>query len=269
VKYIPGKHGCTNRCCRDNPCVNGGVCQDVCDPYSIRFNCTCPDTHTGRRCEKNKHPRTCYDLARYGASTSGKYLIFDSVEQGFPVFCDMESESGFVWTLIQSFSLANNALFRNEPFGADFPVNQEDNYVNWNAYRLSLPQMESLANHSTHLRAICNYPREGLQYTDYARAKLKGHDIFGTWDFTCRMYEYINIRGIECSNCTALTKQLPGQAWTINSYRRHLNCTFDGTLGTTSNEQNFGRYLPLNNNHSCSSSLNSTTQHWFGVKRDL
>ena len=245
------------------------MCQRRGDPYSTRFNCTCPDTRTGRRCEQIKHPRTCYDLAGYGASTSGKYLIFDSVEQGFPVFCDMESESGFVWTLIQSFSLANNAHFRDEPFGADFPVNHQDNYVNWNAYRLSLPQMESLANHSTHLRATCNFPTEGLQYTNYARAKLKDHDIFGTWDFTCRKYEHINIRGNECSNCTALTKQLPMQAWTINSYRRFLNCQFDGRPGTKSNEQNFGRYIPLNSNHSCSSSPNSTTQHWFGVKRDL
>ena len=182
----------------------------------------------------------------------------------------MDSESGFVWTLIQSFSLANNALFKRKPFGADFPVNHEDNDVNWSSYRLSLLQMESLANHSTHLRATCNFPTEGLQYTDYARTKLKGHEIFGFWNFTCRMYEYINIRGNECSNCTALTKQLPRQAWTINGYRsRSFNCHFDGTPGAMANEHNFGRYYAINSNHSCSSSPNSTTQHWFGVKRAL
>ena len=38
---------------------------------------------------------------------------------------------------------------------------------------------------------------------DYARAKLAGHDIFGTW-VTCQMHEYVNIRGTYCSNCTAL-----------------------------------------------------------------
>ena len=124
--------------------------------------------------------------------------------EAFSVFCDMESESGFVWTLtIQSFSLANNALFKNKMFGADFPVNRTNDDVDWNSYRLSLPQMQSIANHSTHFRATCNFPTEGLRYTDYARARLEGHDIFGTWGYTCGMYEYINIREI-----SALTASL-------------------------------------------------------------
>jgi len=93
----------------------------------------------------------------------------------------MESESGFVWALIQSFSLANKDMFRKKMFGKDFPVNHTKNEVDWNSYRLSLPQMESLANHSTHLRVTCNFPTDDLQYTDYARAKLEGHDIFDTW----------------------------------------------------------------------------------------
>ena len=48
---------------------------------------------------KSKHPRTCArdheDIAKNGASKSGKYLIFDSINQAFSVFYDMESESGF------------------------------------------------------------------------------------------------------------------------------------------------------------------------------
>lgn len=243
---------------------------EICDLYSTRFNCTCPDTHTGRRCEKIKHPRTCKDVAKAGAFTSGKYLIFSSVNQTFPVFCDTELESGIVWTLIQSFSLANNALFRKKPFGTDFPVNYENSDVNWSSYRLSLTQMWSIANQSTHFRATCNFPTGGLQYIDYARAKLEGFDIFGSWDYTCRMYEYINIRGNKCSNCTAATRQLEEQAWRINSYGRQLyNCQFDGTPGAVINENNFGWFRFVNANHSCSSSLNSTTQHWFGVKIDL
>ncbi|XP_020613570.1 uncharacterized protein LOC110051835 [Orbicella faveolata] len=182
----------------------------------------------------------------------------------------MESESGFHWALIQSFSLANKALFKDKTFGADFPVNHEDNDVSWSSYRLSLPQMRSIANHSTHFRATCNFPTEGLQYTDYARAKLEGHDIFGSWNFTCRMYEYINIRGNDCFNCTALTKQLDRQAWTINGYKsRSFNCQFDGAPGGKSSAHNFGRYVNRNKDHRCSSSPNSTTQYWFGVKRHL
>ena len=192
------------------------------------------------------------------------------MNQTFPVFCDVESESGIVWTLIQSFSLANNGFVRKRPFDVDFPLNYEDSDVNWHLYRLSLTQMWYIANQSTHFRATCNFPTEGLQYTDYARAKLESFDIFGIWDFTCRMYEYINIRGIECSNCTAATRQLEGKAWRIESYRSRLyNCQFDGSPGAEGNENNFGWFRFVNTNHSCSSSPNSTTQHWFGIKIDL
>ena len=267
--YFPAKHACTNRCCRDNPCVNGGLCQEICDPHSTRFNCTCPGTYTGLRCDKIRHPRNCKDIAKNGASTSGKYLIFDSANQSFSVFCDMES-SGFVWALIQSFSLANNPLFKNRMFGADFPVNNAYNDVVWNSYRLSLQQMWSIANQSTHVRATCNFPKEGLKYTDYARAKLEVLNIFGTYDSTCLPFEYVNIRGNECSNCTALAKQLSRKAWTMNSYQSKLKgCQFDGSPGANGDEQNFGRYNSINTDHRCSSSPNSTTQHWLGEKRDL
>ena len=37
--------------------------------------------------------------------------------------------------------------------------------------------MQSLSNQSTHLRVTCNLPGDGLQYTDYARVVLAGHDI--------------------------------------------------------------------------------------------
>ena len=243
---------------------------EICDPYSTRFHCTCPDTHMGRRCETIKHPTDCKDLAKHGAFTSGKYFIVSSVNQTFSVFCDTESESGFVWTLIQSFSLANNGFVRKRPFVVDFPMNNEDIDVNWSLYRLSLTQMWSIANQSTHFRATCNFPTEGLQYTDYARAKLEDFDVFGRYNFTCRMYEYINIRGNECSNCTAATRQTEVKAWNIGSSKsRPYNCQFDGTPGAVGSEDNFGWFRFVNTNHSCSSSPNSTTQHWFGVKSDL
>ena len=267
---MSGKHACTNRCCRDNPCVNGGLCLEICDPHSTRFNCICPDTHTGRRCDKIRHPRTCRDIAKNGATLSGKYHIFDFANQAFSVFCDMESTSGFVWALIQSFSLANNPLFKNTMFSSDFPMNNTNNDVVWNLYRLSLQQMWSIANQSTHFRATCNFPTQGLQYTDYARAKLEVVNIFGTYSSTCLPFEYVNIRGNECSNCTAHAKQQSGKAWTMNSYKSKLKgCQFDGSPGANGDEQNFGRYISINTDHRCSSSPESTTQHWLGVKGDL
>ena len=142
--------------------------------------------------------------------------------------------------------------------------------MDWNGYRLSLSQMQSLADHSTHLRATCNFPTDGLQYTDYARAKLAGHDIFGNWTI-CQMYEYVNIRGINCSNCTALTRQKSNTSWTIRSYRtKEKGCEFDGTQGGIDAEYNFGEYGDgkVNPTHRCTSSNASTTQHWFGAKYD-
>ena len=116
----------------------------------------------------------------------------------FPVHCDFVSEAGYVWTLIKSFSLANNDQFEHYRFGVDHPVNEDGGMVNWDTYSLSLPRMQSIADVSTHLRATCNFPDYGLVYTDYARAKLVGHDLFGYCEAQCRTYEYLNIRGIEC-----------------------------------------------------------------------
>ena len=219
-----------------------------------------------------KHPRNCQDIAKNGASTSGKYDIFNSTNEPFSVYCDLQSESGFVWALIQSFSLANNETFFGKAFGINFVVNNNNSKVDWNSYRLSLSQMGSLADHSTHLRATCNFPTDGLQYTDYARTKLDGHYIFGNWDNKCYEYEYVNIRGNNCSYCTALTKQEAGKSWCIRSYNSiEKGCEFDGRQGGIDFENNFGEYggININPNHRCTSSSASTTQHWFGVKHVL
>ncbi|CAH3044007.1 unnamed protein product [Pocillopora meandrina] len=261
-KYTPEKHHCNNRCCRTNPCLNGGVCQEICDTHSTRFNCSCPNTYSG-------HLRSCKDIAKNGASTSGKYDISNSENERFSVYCDLQSEPGFVWTLTQSFSFSKRKTFNYAGFGKNLEIDIEEGEANWNEFRLSLSQMQYLANHSTHLRATCNFSTDGLQYTDYARAKLAGHDIFGTWD-TCKMYEYVNIRGIYCSNCTALTKQQENVSWHIRSYASiNVGCKFDGKQGGVPGEKNFGKFeKSLNPDHRCSFSPASTTQHWFGAKCD-
>ena len=61
-----------------------------------------------------KHPRSCKDIAKNGASTSGKYDISNSDNERFSVYCDLQSEPGFVWTLIQSFSLAKKNASRRQ-----------------------------------------------------------------------------------------------------------------------------------------------------------
>ena len=179
---------------KTNPCLQGGTCEEKCDPTTVRFNCTCPVDYTGQRCDKIKYPRSCKDLATNGAKISGMHFLYDSQNNLFPVYCDFDSEPGYVWTLIQSFSLANNYQFKDYRFGVDHPVNEDSGMVNWDAYRLSLSRRQSIVDVSTLLRATCNFPDDGLVYTDYARAKLKGHDLFGDWGHWvghCRTYEVV------------------------------------------------------------------------------
>lgn len=267
------KHQCVNRCRRLNPCKNGGVCGEICDTKSVRFNCTCPLTHTGQQCDRRKkiiHPKSCRDISQNGNSTIGNYVLYDTSGQAFPVYCAFDvADPEYAWTLIESFSLSNNVDFAfNMEFGFDSPVNNYVlNEVDWTAYRLSLSQMQITADNSMHFRATCNYPTAGLLHVDYAQATLKDNNMISTWDELCKQFEYLNIRGTECYNCTALTKQKPGKAWFINSDKsKQSGCDFDGSQGSVSDENNFGRYRPgtANPDHRCSASPASTTQYWFG-----
>lgn len=187
----------------------------------------------------------------------------NSANELFSVYCDLQSQPGFVWALIQSFSIANKDIYKDKGFGTDFPVNDNNNEPDWNSYRLSLSHMQALANYSTHLRVTCNFLPNGLQYKDYARAVLAGHDIFGNWGGGCKSFEYINIHGINCSDCTAYTRMEFNGGWLVKSFRsKEIGCDFDGSPGAVDNEYNFGRYHSgrINTNHRCSSSDPSTRQ---------
>ena len=52
-----------------------------------------------------------------------KHVVYDSANQEFSVFCDMDSEPGFIWTLVQSFSLENIDIFGGKRFGINLPLN--------------------------------------------------------------------------------------------------------------------------------------------------
>ena len=53
----------------------------------------------------------------------GKHVVYDSANQEFSVFCDLDSVPGFIWTLVQSFSLENTEIFRGQRFGINLPLN--------------------------------------------------------------------------------------------------------------------------------------------------
>ena len=76
--------------------------------------------------------RSCLALYYNGIRANGHYEIVDQNGLAFPVFCDFDSETSSIWTLVSSFSLANNtfhtkAFFENEPRSEGNP--------NWVDYR--------------------------------------------------------------------------------------------------------------------------------------
>ena len=101
---------CTNDCCRNNPCLNGGTCNEICEPTSVRYNCSCQVQFVGKHCETR--PRSCQDYKAAGFNTSGLFAVIDDSNRTFQVFCDFDSEPGLAWNLIESFSLSNKNLFQ-------------------------------------------------------------------------------------------------------------------------------------------------------------
>ena len=115
------------------------------------------------------------------------------------------SENVFVWTLLESFSLADKNHFKAQPFDKDYPVNQ--NSFKWNKFRLSLPIVNSSLSHSTHLRATCKFNTDGLVTKDYFRNKKPDLNILQLKGTPCLKVECINFRGYDCYNCTAKMSQ--------------------------------------------------------------
>ena len=102
---------CSNGCCRNNPCLNGGTCTEICEPTNVRYNCSCPVPFVGKHCEIQLR-RSCQDYKAARFTASGLYSVTDDRNQTFQVFCDFDSEPGFAWNLIESFNLSNNHLFK-------------------------------------------------------------------------------------------------------------------------------------------------------------
>ena len=102
---------CTNGCCRNNPCLNGGTCNEICEPTSVRYNCSCLTPFVGKHCEIQLR-KSCLSQRAAGFNTSGLYTVIDDSNRTFQVFCDFNSEPGFAWNLIESFSLSNKNLFQ-------------------------------------------------------------------------------------------------------------------------------------------------------------
>ena len=158
---------CRNQCCKQNPCAHGGICAELCNHAKHKFNCTCTAAFYGKFCQKRRAISCKQKFRRGRHSQSGVYHLFDPATNSmYETFCDFTSENVFVWTLIESFSLANNQVFKMRAFFKDHPVNQKS--FSWKIFGLSISRMTAIADHSTHVRATGNFYSE-LHVTDYAR----------------------------------------------------------------------------------------------------
>ena len=135
-------------------------------------------------------------------------------------------------------------------------------------FRLSLPRMNATVKRSTHVRATCNFNTEELKYEDYLRAKLSDVDLMRSSLGTCKKFEFISVRGNNCTNDTA--HFIHRDFWHAHSDSniRGYTCTSlsEGALKFPAGEDNFGWYETRNSVHRCVASNDSTTQWWFGVQ---
>ena len=251
---------CQNGCCKSQPCLNNGQCKESCDNPRIKLKCICPEGYTGKLCQIKA--RSCKDYI--GNGTNGEYVIIDRDENKLKVICDFGSEKGFAWTLVESFSLLNNPYIQSYPFYISHPLHESN--PNWNYYRLSYLHMKDIADVSTHFRATCQFPVEGVNYVDYIRGKLNDTDVLDAkYVASCMKYDYVNIRGHECHNCTAFTVLWSLVHIHVDGYTSNL-CTLGrapdalGGLG----DDNFGYYGVPHGKHRCITGITATTQWWFG-----
>ncbi|KAL9967818.1 hypothetical protein ACROYT_G026115 [Oculina patagonica] len=253
---------CKSHCCDSAPCQYGGTCRDVCDVSKRRYNCTCLPGFTGHRCQFPL--RSCNDVMMIDKiKINGVYNISDEDDVSFPVYCDFGSEPGFAWTLIQSHSLQNNDEFKDKAFYLhDMPINQDA--PEWDNYRLSMPRMKSIRDVSTHWRATCNFLADEIDFRDYIRTSFANTDFLAVPDGNrCILYEFVDIRGNRCENCTVYSPYSVDYGYHVDSWW-NVSCDFMARSGGIVDEDNFGNYLSNNPAFRCSSSMTSTTQYWIG-----
>lgn len=254
---------CYNGCCRSDPCENGGTCIELCKNVTRKFQCKCRKGFTGRVCDQ--YGLSC---ASYDKSSEPSIRSIQTREGKVKVLCDYKSEPRIVWTLIESFAFSLNDKYKGNGFMNDFPVNT-DNF-NWQDYRLSRSVMIHTLNHSSHWRATCNYNSEGLVKRDYIRGRLSNFDVI-TKDqrAECIRVEYINVRGINCTDCTTLARHTADRHVFVDSGRGKIyGCDINFRKGSIQNHNdycdNFGKYTVVNHAHRCTATPNSTTQWWLG-----
>ena len=168
------------------------------------MQCNCTAGYFGEFCQIKA--KSCLDHFKYNRSAvPGNYDIRNDNGVAFTVFCDFDKSEKFAWTLVMSYTLANNDQLKTHPLYKDHPV--AENLPNWAAYRLSKARMLSIHSQSSHWRATSNYNSDGVVLIDYVRSSFTNVDPLAKNGNGCKMMEYVNIRGTGCSDCTIWCNQ--------------------------------------------------------------
>ena len=268
-------------CVISNPCLNGGSCTSPLPNSRKRFRCLCRIGFYGNCCETANNPRSCADfLTEKVKPLSGEYEIVDATGRSYSVYCDFDSEPGFAWTLLLSFSRDDSFSISANGLLEDLPIN--DDTYNWENYRLSAARMKTIREQSSHWRATCEYPVFGVDHKDYIRVNLSDVD-FSAYYFNehngptgCKTIEYMNILESECHQCNfALYQGLRGLPGLFLSWSSDWSyCTFDLSNKNYNCPDNkpAGLFISatcFDPRFRCHKTASSTTQNWFGSTSSL
>ena len=175
------------------------------------------------------------------------------------MFCDFSSEPGWAWTLVMSQSFGKrNKKFATTSFQEGWFKNQHT--PNWEEYRIGKRRLLKIKAQSSHWRVTCDFSTFGVDYKDYARASLKNlNPLKFKASGECREMDYINIRGHNCTKCTASWWQKKDQF--LTHFSDQDGRQFGKTPGGSDNVANFGGYWKNNASLEFRCSANETSKH--------
>ncbi|XP_020892491.1 uncharacterized protein LOC110231782 [Exaiptasia diaphana] len=256
---------CYNGCCRSQPCMNGATCVEHCNSPKQKFTCKCKIDYKGTVCEERVWA-SCMDVLASSEvfPNNGVYAIkIDN--SAISVYCAFVKPNQ-AWTLIESFNSKANP-FKNTTFYKNAPKNEDS--PNFDLYRSSLKRMKEIRSKSTLFRATCDFPNRVSLTPDLLIGRLSDVDILKTvtaYSLICRRFKFIDVRGYNCSDCTALTAWDVRHHFHIDVTWPNYKCHFNPPIAVP-NVDSFGFYKYTDKVSKCTAKTKATTQWWLGEEK--
>ena len=208
------------------------------------------------------------------------YKVVDSnIKSLYEVFCYFDSDGA--WTLVHSCSFANgldNQLKKS--LSQDLHVG--GNALVWSGYRLKKTRMESIKESSTFLQFTCDYEKHrGVEKLDYVQIRLGNisHDVLelnkGHTSYVTVGEGHGKIGGYDLNGCQVKLHQKSNRP--LHVHVRHeiadSKCKVSANNSSCTNaDKYFDCYASpsecVKKVHRCVQNANSTTQLWFGMRKD-